>query len=433
MRFTPLLFFSILLCSNIPAQDTVTVFSGAKIYPVASDPVDDGVIIIRHGRITRIGARPEIEIPENARVIDVSGKTIMPGFVDTHSHIGDGSGGDESLSLHPEVRILDAIDINHPTLKKAIAGGITTVNIMPGSGHLISGQTVYLKLREGQRIEDLLLYNTQNPEIYGGLKMANGTNSIREKPPFPGTRAKSASLVREMYVKAESYRKKRTAAKDDPDKLPERDLQMETLLEVLDGRRLVHFHTHRHDDIITVLRLAKEFGFRIILHHVSEGWKVADQIAAAGVPCSIILIDSPGGKLEAVNLLNTSGGILERAGVDVAFHSDDPINDSRLFLRNAALAVREGMTIDKALEGLTLAGARMLDLQDRIGSLEIGKDADLVILSGDPLSVYTHVEQTWVEGRLMFDRSNPEDRKYAVGGYDVFRGGQGHVDIGGLE
>ena len=428
-----LMFIPVLLFMDLPAQDTMTVFTGAKIYPVSSDPIEDGVLVIQGGKIVDLGTRSEISIPETANLIEASGKTIMPGFVDTHSHIGDGSGGDGSLALHPEVRILDAIDINHPTLKKAIAGGITTVNIMPGSGHLMSGQTVYLKLRPGNRIEDLLLYNSKYPEIYGGLKMANGTNSIREKSPFPGTRAKSASLVREIYVKAQTYKDKIAAAKGDPDKMPERDLQMETLLEVLDGRRLVHHHTHRHDDIITVLRLSKEFGFRVVLHHVSEGWKVAGEIAEAGVPCSIILIDSPGGKLEAVNLLNKTGAILEKAGVDVSFHSDDPINDSRLFLRNAALAVRDGMKVNKAFEGLTLAGARMLDLQDRIGSLEVGKDADLVVLSGDPLSVYTHVDQTWVEGRIMFDRSDPEDRKYAVGGYNVYRGGQVHVHIGGLE
>ncbi len=433
MRFLFPLFFMFLLILHLSAQDAPTVFIGAKIYPISSEPIEDGILIIKEKKITNLGPRSEIKIPENAIIIEATGKTIMPGFVDSHSHIGDGSGGDESLALHPEVRILDAIDINHPTLKKAIAGGITTVNIMPGSGHLISGQTVYLKLRQGKRIEDLVQYNTKYPDIFGGLKMANGTNSIREKASFPGTRAKSASLVREIYVKAQSFQKKLAAAKDDPDKLPERDLQMESLVEVLEGKRLVHHHTHRHDDIITVLRLAKEFGFRVVLHHVSEGWKVADQIAEAGVPCSIILIDSPGGKLEAVNLLNKTGAILEKAGVDVAFHSDDPINDSRLFLRNAALAVREGMSVEKAFEGLTLAGARMLNLDDRIGSIYIGKDADLVILSGDPLSVYTHVEQTWVEGRLMFDRSRPEDRKYAVGGYDVFRGGQGHIDLGGLE
>ena len=433
MRFGLLTLITLFCVVNLRAQDSMTVFTGAKIYPVSSVPIENGTLIIRNGKISAIGNNTDIPIPADAKVIDVAGRMIMPGLVDTHSHIGNGSGGDGSLALHPEVRILDAIDIKHPTFRKATSGGITTVNIMPGSGHLISGQTVYLKLRGGERIEDLLIYNSKYPEIYGGLKMANGTNSIRNKAPFPGTRAKSASLVREIYVKAQAYKKKLDAAKEDPEKTPERDLQMEALVEVLEGKRLVHHHTHRHDDIITVLRLAEEFGFRVVLHHISEGWKVADQIAAAGAPCSIILIDSPGGKLEAVNLSNKTGAILEKAGADVAFHTDDPINDSRLFLRNAALAVREGMSVNKALEGLTLAGARMLDLDDRIGSLETGKDADLVILSGDPLSVYTHVEQTWVEGRKVFDRSDPEDRKYAVGGYNVYRGGQQHVHRGGLE
>jgi imidazolonepropionase-like amidohydrolase len=433
MRFVLLTLITLFCAMNLPAQDSVTVFTGAKIYPVSSAPIENGTLIIKSGKISAIGNKTDIPVPADAKVIDVSGRIIMPGLVDSHSHIGGGSGGDGSLALHPEVRILDAIDIHHPTFMKAASGGITTVNIMPGSGHLISGQTVYLKLRGGERIEDLLIYNTKYPEIYGGLKMANGTNSIREKAPFPGTRAKSASLVREIYVKAQAYKKKLEAAKDDPEKMPERDLQMEALVEVLDGKRLVHHHTHRHDDIITVLRLAEEFGFRVVLHHISEGWKVADQIAAAGAPCSIILIDSPGGKLEAVNLSNKTGAILEKAGADVAFHTDDPINDSRLFLRNAALAVREGMSVNKALEGLTLAGARMLDLDDRIGSLETGKDADLVLLSGDPLSVYTQVEQTWVEGKKVFDRSDPKDRRYAVGGYNVYRDGQQHVHRGGLE
>ncbi len=193
-------------------------------------------------------------------------------------------------------------------------------------------------------------------------------------------------------------------------------------MEVLEGTRRVHHHTHRHDDIMTVLRLAREFGFRVVLHHVSEGWKVAEQIAAAEVPCSIILIDSPGGKLEAIDLILATGGILERAGVPVAFHTDDGITDSRLFLRMAALGVRAGMSRGAALEALTLAGARMLDLQDRIGSLRPGKDADFVVLSGDPFSVYTHVLETWVEGVKVFDRSDPKDRLYAVGGYGAGHG-----------
>jgi imidazolonepropionase-like amidohydrolase len=179
----------------------------------------------------------------------------------------------------------------------------------------------------------------------------------------------------------------------------------------------VHHHTHRADDIMTVLRLQKEFGFRVVLHHVSEAWKVADEIAAAKVPCSVIVIDSPGGKLEAAEMSWGTGGVLEKAGVKVAFHTDDWITDSRLFLRSAALAVRAGMTRAGALRALTLSGAEMLDLGERVGSLEAGKDADFIILSGDPLSVYTHVEQTWVEGVKVFDRSVADDHLHAVGGY----------------
>jgi imidazolonepropionase-like amidohydrolase len=224
-----------------------------------------------------------------------------------------------------------------------------------------------------------------------------------------------------LFLKAQDYRAKIQAAQGNPDKMPKRDLEMEALVQVLEGKRIVHHHTHRHDDIMTVLRLSKEFAFRVVLHHVSEAWKVAKEIAAAGVPCSIIMIDSPGGKLEASEVKYENGVELEKAGVTVAYHTDDGITDSRLLLRSAALGVRAGMSRTKALEALTLAGAKILDLDARVGSLKPGKDADFVILSGDPFSVYTHVEQTWVEGKNMFDRSNPEDKKIAVGGYEVFR------------
>ena len=409
-----------LLCLG---QEQALVFQGALVYPVTAAPMEDGVLVVQHGKILAVGPSGKVAIPEGAEMHDLRGKVLMPGLVDTHSHIGDGDGGDRSATLHPDARILDAINVRDPHLKKALAGGITTVNIMPGSGYLMSGQTVYLKLREGRSIEDLLYCDDPLNSICGGLKMANGTNSLRGEGPFPGTRAKSAAMVRQLFVKAQDYQRKLKAAAGDPEKMPARDLQMETLVEVLEGRRIVHHHTHRHDDILTVLRLAKEFGFRVVLHHVSEGWMVAEEIAAAGAPCSIIAIDSPGGKLEAVNLLNKTGAILAAAGVDVAYHTDDGITDSRLFFRSAAFGVKEGLSREKALASLTIAGARMLDLQERIGSLEAGKDADFIILSGDPLSVYTHVEQTWVEGTLRFDRANPEDYQYAVGGYGVFREG----------
>jgi imidazolonepropionase-like amidohydrolase len=285
---------------------------------------------------------------------------------------------------------------------------------MPGSGHLISGQTLYLKLREAHIIDDLLI-KLPDGSTAGGLKMANGTNSIRAAP-FPGTRAKSAALVREQYIKAQEYREKIKRANGDAEKMPARDLALEELVEVLDGKRIVQNHTHRADDILTCLRLAKEFGYKVVLHHVSEGWKVADEIAAAHAACSVIMIDSPGGKLETRDADWRTPAILEKAGVLVGFHTDDPICDTRRFLRSAALGVRAGMSRKAALEAVTINNARIIGLENRVGSLEAGKDADFVILSGDPLSTYTHVGQTWVEGKKVFDLTNPQDHLYAVGG-----------------
>jgi len=403
------------LAPILAAQQTPVAVVGAHVIPITGPEFDHGVLVVEGGKIVGVGPAASTKIPDNARRIDGSGKILMPGLIDSHSHIGSPAGGDGSAPIQPDVRVLDAVNVRNARIQKAQAGGITTANVMPGSGHLLSGQTLYLKLKDGRTIDDLLIH-LPDGRIAGGMKMANGTNS-RRQPPFPGTRAKSAALVREQYVKAEEYRDKIRKAAGDASKLPPRDLNMEALVEVLDGKRVVQFHTHRHDDILTVIRLANEFHFKVVLHHVSDAWMVADQIAAAHVPVSLIVIDSPGGKIEAKDVSFTSGAALEKAGVLVGFHTDDPITDSRLFLRSAALAVRAGMSRDKALYGLTMANARILELQDRIGSLEAGKDADFILLSGDPLSVYTHVLETWVEGVKVFDRSDPKDYLYAVGGY----------------
>ena len=392
-----------------------TAFIGARLIPISGPEIEDGVLLIRGSKIAAVGAHDDVTVPHEARVVDLAGRVILAGLVDTHSHIGGGGAADRSAPIQPGVRVLDSINARHSGFQRARAGGLTTLNVMPGSGHLISGQTAYLKLRQGDTIEELVIEDPEgNPT--GGLKMANGTNSRRDLP-FPGTRGKSAALVRERFIAAQEYRDKKARFAEDPEKRPSRDLDLETLVEVMEGKRIVHHHTHRHDDILTVLRLREEFGFEVVLHHVSEGWKVAEQLAAAGVPSSVIVIDSPGGKLEARDLLLETGAILEQAGARVAFHTDDGITDSRLFLRSAALAVRAGMSRQGALEALTLEGARMLGMEDRVGSLEAGKDADFVILSGDPFSVYTQVLETWVEGEKVFDRSDPEDRKIATGGY----------------
>ncbi|MEM1041778.1 MAG: amidohydrolase family protein [Bacteroidota bacterium] len=411
----------LLVFLTAPALAQPTAYVGATVYPVSGPPIENGMLVVEDGRIVEVGP-VRTNLAPGTQQVDVSGKVIMPGLVDTHSHVGEGDGGDRSAALHPAVRILDAIDPSSDSFWRARAGGITTMNIMPGSGHLMSGQTVYLKPRRVLTVDEMLFCDDLRTGICGGMKMANGTNSIRESGPFPGTRAKSAALVRTHFLKAQQYREKREADADHP-----MDLEMEALLEVLDGRRIVHFHTHRSHDILTALRLGDEFGFTPVLHHISEGWKVADEIAAAGAPASIIVLDSPGGKIEADELYFVTGGVLEAAGADVAYHTDDLITDSRLFLRSAAFGVRAGMSREAALASVKLAGARMLGLDDRLGSLEAGKDADFIVLSGDPLSTYTHVEQTYLDGKKVFDRANPEDRAYAVGGYEVYHTGAAHL------
>lgn len=404
------------LAAALSAQEQPLVLTGAQIIPIAGQPIPEGVLVVQRGRIVAVGPAGAIPLPAGAEVRSVRGKVIMPGLVDSHSHIGGAQGADGSAPIQPDVSVLDAIDVRHPSIQKAQAGGITTANVMPGSGHLISGQTLYLKLRDGRIIDDLLL-RLPDGRIAGGLKMANGTNSIRSPGgPFPGSRAKSAALVREQYIKAQEYKARVERAKGDPEKLPPRDLALEMLGEVLDGKRVVQHHTHRHDDILTVLRLQKEFGFKVVLHHVSEAAKVATEIAAAGVPSSVIIVDSPGGKLEARDLTFENCAALEKAGAAVGLHTDDSVTDSRHFLRSAGLAVRAGMSRQGALRAVTLANAQMLGLESRIGSLEPGKDADFIILSGDPLSVYTRVEETWIEGRKVFDLTDPKDRLYALGG-----------------
>lgn len=414
-----LLLLLVCLVTALPnlAQTKPVAFINARIIPIVGQPIEQGILLVQNGKITAIGDARTVRLSSDVMIVDLAGKTIMPGIVDTHSHIGGPAGADSTAPIQPDVRILDSVNPQASSIQRAQAGGITTVNVMPGSGHLDSGQTLYLKLRDDAvKIDDLLIFG-KDGKYMGGIKFANGTNSIRAGGgAFPGTRAKSAALIREQFIKAQEYRDKVAKAGGDKTKLPPRDLAMEALAEVLNLKRVVHFHTHRHDDIMTALRLQKEFGFRIVLQHVSEAWKVADEIAKAKVPSSIIMIDAPGGKLETVDVDYKNGVALEKAGALVGFHTDDGITDSRWFLRSAGVAVRAGMSRDKALYGMTMAGAIMLDMQDRVGSLEQGKDADFVVLSGDPLSIYTNVLQTWVDGKKVFDRSNPVDYIFATGG-----------------
>jgi imidazolonepropionase-like amidohydrolase len=474
------------------AQTQPHALVGASVITMepATDPAPDrpapqvfdpGIIIFHQGKITAVGPASgpgaislDAVAPEHR--LDMKGKTILPGLVDTHSHIGGMGGADNSGPFQPEVRISDSLNPLDAGFRRALAGGLTTLNVMPGSGHLLSGQTAYLKLRNRpdgsapRTIEDLQIratFGDPTSAPMGGIKMANGTNPMRD-PPFAGTRGKAAAVVRQRLIAAQEFLDKRNRGddkKDDakpvedkpadtqpatdndtpadttkPTKAPKRDLALEALAEALEGKKIIHHHTHRADDIMTVLRLQQEFGFRVVLHHTSEAWKVPDQIAQAVkssngkvMGCSIILLDSPGGKLEAAEKSWITGGVLEKAGVPTSIHTDDWINDSRLFFRCAAFAVRAGMSEYGALKALTIEGAKQLDLADRVGSIKVGKEADFAVLSGNPLSIYTKVEQTFVEGQKVFDRSDPDDLLHAVGGFGAARDAQPYFCCFGLE
>lgn len=399
--------------ASVHANQTDTIaITNAHLLPITSPPIEGGTIILKNGKIHAIGK--DIAIPSDAKIIDAAGRVIMPGIVDTHSHLGaSGDTNERSKKINPEMRLLDSFNPADPTINVALAGGITTANVMPGSGNLIGGQTIYIKLK-GDTVDEMLV-----PGSIGGMKFANGTNPKGEKA--PNTRMASAAMTREALYKGKTYLdKKNAAAKSRKIDAPEFNIGDEAMAEILEGKRILHYHTHRMDDIATVLRLKEEFGFRLVIQHGTESYKLADMIAGMDdVYVSLILIDSHGGKHETMELRIDAAAKLEEAGVKLALHSDDGVIDSRFLIRTAGLAMRGGLSRDGALKALTIHGAHMLDLADRIGSLEVGKDADLAVFDGDPLSVYSNVQETWINGEKVYDRSNPKHRLFATGGYRI--------------
>jgi imidazolonepropionase-like amidohydrolase len=427
----PPLALSLALNGDAPpaAAPRPVAYRGARIWTAVGAPIDKGTLIVLGGKIAAVGPDADTPIPDGATVVDLSGKTIVPGLVDTHSHIGiwprphvpgNEDGNEGSGAVQPGVRALDSIMPDDPGIRMAVAGGVTTANIMPGSGNVIGGQTVYVKLR-GRTVEAM-----QIPGTVGGLKMANGENPKRfnfdRRKQAPATRMKLAALQREQFLKAQdyqrqwaAYRKAKADGKDVPP--PDTDVNLEPLVEVLQRKRTVHFHSHRADDLMTAIRLAKEFDFELVLQHATEGYRITDELVRNKIPVSLTLIDSPGGKPEASGLLEENAAILDKAGVKVAINTDDMITESRFFLRTGAIAVRGGLSEESALRALTLHGAELLHLDDRVGSLAKGKDADFVVLSGPPFSVYTQVLETYIDGVRVFDRSRQLDWSYQTGGF----------------
>ena len=384
-----------------------------------NERIEGGVLLIENGRIVEIGR--DVAVPEGAEVIDTVGRFVIPGMIDAHCHTGifaDGVGWDHSDGnemtnpVMPHLRAIDAIHPEDMAFKDLREAGVTTINTGPGSGNLVGGQTAVLKTH-GRTIEEMLVAAPV------GMKMALGENPKRvygEQKKTPSTRMGNAGVLREWLTKARNYRDKkarhaekladfRNDVKDakEPDPF-EIDLVLEALSRVLDRGMPTHLHAHRADDILTALRIADEFGLDLVLIHATEGYKVADILADRGIPCVPGPILFSRVKYELRGMTPKNAGVLANAGVKVAIQTDE-FSAVRYLALNAALAVSEGMDEDAALRAITLTPAEILGIDDRVGSLQQGKDADVVILTAHPFDIRNcRVEQVIVDGKVVHRR-----------------------------
>lgn len=408
--------------ASIAEHQVQTVFlRGAKVMTATGVTFEHADLILSGGKIQSIG--PDLTVPKGAKIIDAKGKTITPGVIDTHSHMGvyaspgfkaHADGNEAVAPVTAYARAADGYWPQDPQIDYARAAGITTIQVLPGSANLIGGRSVVVKLHpEGRSVDDVRFEGA--PE---GLKMACGENPKRvygEKG-GPSTRMGNVAGYRRAFQQAVEYKRKRDAPKDDEKSSGEpsaRDFGLETLALVLDGKILVHNHCYRADEMSLMLDLAEEFGFSIrSFHHAVEAYKIGDRLAAADTGASV-WADWWGFKAEAYDGVRENAAMVSAAGAKAIIHSDSAIGIQRLN-QEAAKAMyagrRAGIDIseNEALRWITANAAWALGVQDLTGTLEAGKMADVVVWSGSPFSVYTHAEQVFIDGELVFDRANEQ-------------------------
>jgi imidazolonepropionase-like amidohydrolase len=352
----------------------------------------------------------DVEIPPGIKVIDAEGKYLMPGIIDVHSHMGvyswpgskaHGDGNEATEPITAFVRAEDSIRVADPAMAKARAGGVTSVMILPGSANLIGGEAAILKLRPSRTLKGMKFEGAPR-----GIKMACGENPKRvhnDEERGPSTRMGNLAHMREAFHQARDYRKARQSKSP-----PLTDLNLEVLNEVLDGKIRVHIHCYRQDDIEGMYRLMDGFNIQIAsFQHALEAYKVRDLIIEHGTAIAT-WPDWWGFKMEAYDATPYNASMVKRDGGVVAIHSDSAKTIQRLYTE-AAKMVRYGATENQALQMITIDPAKMLGVEDRVGSLEIGKDADLALFSKHPLDVYTLVEATWIDGEMVYSREDKND------------------------
>ncbi|MBX9790658.1 MAG: amidohydrolase family protein [Pirellulales bacterium] len=389
-----------------PERPSVVLFKNGTIWTSGPEgTIENGAVLVVDGLIKAVGHN--ISAPADAIVVDLAGRHVSPGIIDCHSHIATDGGVNESgQAVTAEVRIGDFIDATDVNIYRQLGGGVTSSNILHGSANPIGGQNQIIKLRWGALPEEMKF-----AEAPPGIKFALGENvkqsnwGERYTTRYPQTRMGVEQIIRDEFNAAREYRRRAEAYGRQPAGLPPRvDLELEAVAEILEGRRLIHCHSYRQDEILALLRTCEEFGVKIgTLQHILEGYKVADAIARHGAGGSSFS-DWWAYKFEVLDAIPYNGALMHNAGVIVSFNSDDAELARRLNLE-AAKAVKYGRVPPaEALKFVTLNPAKQLRIDEWVGSLEPGKHADLAVWSGSPLSVYSRCEQTWIDGRKYFDR-----------------------------
>lgn len=372
------------------------ICEGTVYTAAAAGTLTGATVLIQNGKIAAVGQH--IPIPHDARIINAKGMKITPGFIDCHTHIGlaEEAAGAAHLDKNevndpvcPHLRAIDGIDPEDPGLRDAYSSGTTTMIITPGSETVIGGQSVAIKTY-GNIIDHMIL---RQP---AGIKMAFGENPIKtyvnkDKP--PSTRMSIAGIIREALIQAQNYQKKADA---------DRDLRMEALSLLLNRKIPLRAHAHAADDIMTAIRIADEFNLKLNIEHATAAHKIADELARRNVTATIGPSITARVKVELRERTYSTPALLHRAGVKIALITDHPILPVSSLRLEAALALREGLPHDIALKAITLSAAEIIGVSDRVGSIEPGKDADLVILDGDPFAVATNIKQVFINGKTVF-------------------------------
>ena len=395
-----------------------TLIRNATVLTITRGVLANTDVLIRRGKIAGVGKN--LTAGAAARIIDGTGKYVMPGIIDCHSHSMLDTINEGTLAVTSMVRTQDVLNPNDVDLYRELAGGVTTINLLHGSANPIGGLNTVVKIKYGRPASEFIF-----PGAMPGIKFALGENVKRSSSPnqpgiqrrYPNTRMGVEEVIRDAFTRARDYKKgwdeyRAAVAKGQKDLIPpRRDLQLEPLVEVLEGKRYVHAHCYIASEILMLISLADEFGFKIkTFQHVLEGYKVAKEIAQHGAGASIFA-DSWGYKIEAYDAIPYTAAIMTRAGVVVSMNSDSDERARRLNIE-AAKAMHWGdLTEEQALKLVTINPAIQLGIQDRVGSIEIGKDADLAIWNGHPFSVYSRVDTTFIDGDVYFDRQQDLARR----------------------